>query len=102
MHADAPFIVNGSLQVNGEKYDSTRVVFTGDRLDDPYRDFPASYPGLIFTNSSKNNVLNYVVIKNAYQAVIAVNPATAGTKLTLNETIIDNRSEEHTSELQSH
>ncbi|MFN2439493.1 MAG: hypothetical protein ABR503_09870, partial [Chitinophagaceae bacterium] len=27
IHADAPFIVNGSLQVNGEKWDSTRVVF---------------------------------------------------------------------------
>lgn len=89
MHADAPFIVNGTLQVNGDKYDSTRVVFTGDRLDDPYRDFPASYPGLIFTDVSKNNVLNYAIIKNAYQGIVAVEPS-AGTKLTLNETIIDN------------
>lgn len=90
LHADAPFIVNGSLQVNGEKYDSTRVVFNGDRLDEPYRDFPASYPGLIFTASSRNNVINYGIIKNAYQAVVAVSPSTAGTKLTLNETLIDN------------
>ena len=90
MHADAPFIVHGSLQVNGEKFDSTRVVFSGDRLDEPYRDFPASYPGLIFTASSKNNSINYGIIKNAYQAVVVVNPATSGTKLTLNETIIDN------------
>jgi hypothetical protein len=88
-HADAPFIVNGSLQVNGEKYDSTRVVFTGDRLDEPYKDFPASYPGLIFNDVSRNNVINYAIIKNAYQGVVVVNPA-AGTKLTLNETIIDN------------
>lgn len=90
LHADAPFVVHGSLQVAGEKWDSTRVVFTSDRLDEPYRDFPASYPGLIFTGSSKNNVINYAIIKNAYQAVVAVNPATAGTKLTLNETVIDN------------
>lgn len=89
MHADAPFIVNGSLQVNGDKYDSTRVVFTGDRLDDPYKNFPASYPGLIFTDASSNNVLNYTIIKNAYQGIVAINPA-ASTKLTLNETIIDN------------
>ena len=89
MHADAPFIVNGSLQVNGNKYDSTRVVFTGDRLDDPYKNFPASYPGLIFTDASSNNVLNYAIIKNAYQGIVAINPA-ASTKLTLNETIIDN------------
>jgi hypothetical protein len=88
-HADAPFIVNGTLQVNGEKYDSTRVIFTGDRLDEPHRDFPASYPGLIFTDVSKNNVLNYAIIKNAYQGIVVAEPST-GTKLTLNETIIDN------------
>ena len=90
MHADAPFIVNGSLQVSGEKYDSTRVVFTGDRLDAPYRDYPASYPGLIFTGSSKNNSIGYAIIKNAYQAITVTDPAASGTKLTLNETIIDN------------
>lgn len=90
LHADAPFLVNGSLKVNGEAYDSTRVVFAGDRLDKPYRDYPAAYPGLIFTASSRDNVLNYALIKNAYQAVVAVGPAPAGTKLTLNETIIDN------------
>lgn len=88
-HADAPFIVNGTLQVNGEKYESTRVVFTGDRLDEPYKNFPASYPGLIFTDVSKNNVLNYAIIKNAYQGIVVSEPS-AGTKLTLNETIIDN------------
>lgn len=86
-HADAAFIVNGTLQVNGN--DSTRVVFTGDRLDEPYKDFPASYPGLIFTDVSKNNVLNYAIIKNAYQGIVVAEPS-AGTKLTLNETIIDN------------
>lgn len=86
-HADAPFIVNGTLQVNGE--DSSRVVFTGDRLDEPYKNFPASYPGIIFTDVSKDNILNYAVIKNAYQGIVVAEPS-AGTKLTLNETIIDN------------
>lgn len=90
MHADAPFIVNGSLQVMGEKWDSTRVVFNGDRLDDPYRDYPASYPGLIFTGSSKANSITYGIIKNAYQAVVVAGGNAAAPKLTLNETIIDN------------
>lgn len=90
MHADAPFIVYGSLQVTGEKYDSTRVVFTGDRLDDPYRDFPASYPGLVFMASSKNNIINYGIVKNAYQGIVVTDLASSGTKLILNETIIDN------------
>jgi hypothetical protein len=88
-HADAPFIVNGTLLINGEKYDSTKVVFTGDRLDEPYRNFPASYPGLVFTDLSKNNVINYAIIKNAYQGIVVAGPS-AGTKLTLNETTIDN------------
>lgn len=89
MHADAPFIIHGSLKVNGDKWDSTRVVFTGDRLDEPYRDFPASYPGLIFTGVSKANELRYVIIKNAYNGIVLAEHVT-GTKLILNETIIDN------------
>lgn len=89
VHADAPIIINGTLQVNGEKFDSTRVVFTGDRLDEPYRSYPASYPGIIFTDVSKNSILNYAIIKNAYQGIVVSEPS-AGTKLTLNETIIDN------------
>jgi hypothetical protein len=91
LHADAPFIVDGTLRVNGEKWDSTRVVFTGDRLDDPYRDFPASHPGIYFTGSSINSVLNYAVIKNAYQGIVADRPAANGApKVTLNEVIVDN------------
>ena len=89
IHADAPIIVHGTMVVNGEKWDSTRVVFTGDRLDEPYRSFPASYPGIYFTDASRNNVLNYAIIKNAYQGIVVTEPS-PGTKLTLNETIIDN------------
>lgn len=89
IHADAPFIVHGSLKVNGEKPDSTRVTFSGDRLDEPYRNFPGSYPGIFFSGSSTDNVLTYAVIKNAYQGIVVLDPS-PGTKLTLNETIIDN------------
>ena len=90
VHADAPIIVNGTLNVAGNFYDSTRVIFSGDRLDEPYRHFPASFPGIVFTATSKNNFLNYTSIKNAYQAVVVIGPASSGTKLTLNQTIIDN------------
>jgi hypothetical protein len=87
IHADAPFIIDGSLNVYGN--DSTRVVFTGDRLDLPYKDYPASYPGLTFTKNSSNNVLNYAVIQNAWQGITVSGPSSSP-KLTLNETIIDN------------
>ncbi|HTQ26895.1 MAG TPA: hypothetical protein VMI35_02150, partial [Puia sp.] len=39
-HANAPLLVNGSLQVQGEKADSSRVYFLGDRLDAPYNGYP--------------------------------------------------------------
>jgi len=91
LHADAPIIINGSLKVNGEKYDSTRVVFQGDRLDEPYRDFPGSWPGIYFSPSSTNNVLNYAIIKNAYQGIITQLPSTdRNYKVTLNQCRIDN------------
>jgi hypothetical protein len=91
MHADAPIIIDGSLQVNGDKYDGTRVYFKGDRLDDPYKDFPAGWPGIYFRGSSRDNVLNYAVIQNAYQGIISEQPSlNANARVTLNQCIIDN------------
>ncbi len=91
VHANAPILINGTLNVVGEKYDSTRVVFTGDRLDEPYRDFPASWPGILFGNTSSNCSIKYGIIKNAYQAVVVTEPsANANPKLFLSETVIDN------------
>lgn len=91
VHADAPILVDGTLRVNGLKDTADRVVFQGDRLDEPYKNFPAGWPGIFFRNTSKNNVLNYAVIKNAYQALALQDPsANSNPKLTLNECIIDN------------
>ena len=91
LHADAPFLVEGKLVAEGEQYDSTRIVFQGDRLDAPYNSFPGAWPGIYFRNSSKDNRLNYVIIKNAYQGIVAEAPSTnANPKLLLQNTIIDN------------
>ncbi|MES2772955.1 MAG: choice-of-anchor Q domain-containing protein [Bacteroidota bacterium] len=90
-NANAPIIVHGTLKVNGEKDTSNRVYFRGDRLDPDYKDLPGGWPGIIFTNPSKDNVLNYAVIKNAYQAlVVSGGIANMTPKLILNECIIDN------------
>ena len=94
LHADAPLVVQGKLLVNGEKDSASRVTFTGDRLDQPYRDYPASYPALVFTETAKNSVVNYAVIKNAYQGIVIAGQTASGVKLTLNETIIDNAYEQ--------
>jgi hypothetical protein len=90
-HSNAPFIVDGTLIITGQKWDSTKVVFQGDRLDDPYKDYPGAWPGIFFRGQSKNNVLQYVVVKNAYQAIVLDGASiNANPKLTLNECIIDN------------
>lgn len=90
-HADAPIIINGTLKTEGEKYDSTKVTFQGDRLDEPYKNFPASWPGIVFTASSKDNLLHFAVVKNAYQAIVAAGPSlNSNPKVSLDECIIDN------------
>ena len=90
-HADAPWLIEGSFSVNGEKDSIDRVWFRGDRLDEPYRDFPANWPGLFFRPASRNNVLNFAIIKNAFQAIAVEEPSVnANPKIILNECIIDN------------
>jgi hypothetical protein len=88
-HADAPFISDGTLTVNGTK--ANPVIFTGDRLDEGYRDLPASWPGIYFRGQSKNNVLTYAIVKNAYQAIVPEKPSVnANPKVILRQCIIDN------------
>ncbi len=91
LHADAAFLIDGTLKVNGEKYDSTRVIFKGDRPDGPYNEFPGSWPGIYFRGQSKDNVLQFATIQNAYQGVVTELPSiNANPKLTLDECIIHN------------
>jgi hypothetical protein len=90
-HADAPMLVDGTLKVTGAAADSNKVWFLGDRLDIPYRDFPGSWPGIYFRDRSVNNSLQFAIIKDAYQAIVAEMPATnSNPKLVLNQCIVDN------------
>ena len=91
LHADAPLLIDGTLKVEGEKGDEANVIFASDRLDDPYRYYPAGWPGIIFTPNSKNNSIRYAQIKNAYQALVLHEPAHTGSPIVnLQQTIIDN------------
>ncbi len=88
-HADAPFIVDGTLIINGTK--NNEVVLAGDRLDYDYKDLPAGWPGIYFRGNSRNNILKFAIIKNAYQAIVATTPSiNANPKLILQQCIIDN------------
>ncbi len=89
LHPDAPFLVDGTLITKGTK--DQRIVFAGDRLDPDYVDFPASWPGIYFRGSSKKNNLNFTVIKNAYQGIVAQDLSlNAVPKVTISQCIIDN------------
>jgi len=89
LHADAPMIADGTIKAIGTA--SERIIFQGDRLDEPYNGYPGSWPGLIFRTSSINNELQFVTIKNAYQGVIAQNPSTnSNPKVDMKECIIHN------------
>ena len=88
-HADAPILVDGQLVCNGTKMQP--IIFSGDRLDDPYKNFPASWPGIYFRGTSKDNLLQFTYIKNAYQAVVVLQPSVnTNPKLSLKQCIIDN------------
>ncbi len=88
-HADAPFIVDGTLIITGTKADN--VIFAGDRIDPDYKDLPAGWPGIYFRGNSKNNVLKFAIIKNANQAIVLQQPSpNANPKLVLHQCIIDN------------
>ncbi len=90
-NALAPIQIHGTLRALGEKQDSNRIVFTGDRLDEPYKNYPGSWPGIYFNKTSNNNILSYCIIKNAYQGVICLQEASnALPKLTLQECVFDN------------
>lgn len=89
INADAPFIIDGTLIVNGTKSDS--VVFRGNRLDEPYKDYPGAWPGIYFRGSSINNKLTYTYIHNAYQGLVAEKPSSnSNPKLTLNNCVVTN------------
>jgi hypothetical protein len=87
-HANASLQVRGSLQINGTN--TQRVLFTGDRLDEFYRDLPGSWPGIDFSRSSRNNILKYCTVKNALNGLTCSGPGGSSDKILLQQCIIDN------------
>ena len=89
IHPNAAIIIKGSLIAIGDT--SNKIVFQGIRIDEPYKNYPGGWPGIYFAPSSKNNVLKYCVLKNAYQGVALDNPSTnTKLKLVLEQCILDN------------
>ena len=88
-HANAPILVEGTLVSNGTV--NAPVIFSGDRLDDPYDKFPASWPGIYLSQTSNNNVMNFTTIRNASQAIVVSQPASnSNPKLIMHQCTINN------------
>lgn len=60
---DSFILVNGTLNVNGLK--DSLVVFTNDRLDEPFSSSPGQWGGIILLEGSSNNRVDYADIKNS-------------------------------------
>ncbi len=65
----------GTLKVNGTQ--GNEVVFQGDRREADYADLPGQWDRIWINEGSKNNSINYAIIKNNFigiQASVLTNP----------------------------
>ena len=63
MHADAAIAVKGTLNIQGNVNQPVRI--RGDRMDEPYRDFPGTWPGIQLYSTSTNNRFRYLILEQA-------------------------------------
>jgi len=81
----------GSLIINGSK--GSEVTFQGARLESDYSDIPGQWGKIWLTPGSKNNVIDWAIIKNGSIGVEADSIAFSGSPLlTLTNSIIKNMS----------
>lgn len=93
MHNNAVLWVydGGTLQIYGAK--DNEVTFQGDRLDDYYKDLPGMWGKIWLSAGSKNNIIDYAIIKNGRIGVhVDTLGASVNPTLTMTNTIIDNMS----------
>lgn len=86
-HKNAQLLVRGTLKVNGTVSDS--VAFQSDRLEQPYFDEPGQWNSIQFLSPSRNNLINYAVIKNAvFGVIVGTLPADPNIDVTIQNTVI--------------
>lgn len=87
-------IIKGSLKIEGDSGKAGMVRFQGPRTENFWENIPGQWKGIVFTNSSQNNEIKFVEIKNAENG-IAINNTENQTNITFGEisnTIIKNMS----------
>lgn len=82
---------NGTLKINGAK--DNEVVIQGARLESDYKEVPGQWGKIWLMNGSKNNSVDWAIIKNGSIGVQADSLGTAGVPLlNITNTIIKNMS----------
>ncbi len=82
---------DGSLQINGA--DGNEVIIQGARLESEYKEIPGQWGKIWMMNGSKNNAINWAIIKNGSIGVQADSLGVVGQPLlNINNTIIKNMS----------
>ena len=80
---------DGSLHVNGTLNEP--VTFQGSRLEPAYSESPGQWDRILINEGSKDNVINYAIIKNGFIGIQAeTDSADMGNRLLLNNTIVRN------------
>ena len=79
----------GTLRVNGTLDDP--VTFQGSRLEPAYKELPGQWDRIWINEGSKDNVINYAIIKNGFIGIQAETlGAPTGNRLIVNNTFVRN------------
>lgn len=92
-HGGSGLEISGTLQALGGDADTEKVVFLSDRLDEPYKNLPGSWNGIVFTETSTGNLFRAVTLKHAQRGIVLKRPAASGYQLEMEKSVIDNCSE---------
>jgi hypothetical protein len=89
-HRNSSMYILGTLKVNGTFEEP--VTFRGDRLEHIYDDIPGQWGYIHLLAGSKNNQINYAVIKNGIIGLQVDTVVNANPTLTISNTRIENMS----------
>jgi hypothetical protein len=82
---------NGSLNVDGTI--DNPVTFQGSRLEQAYQEAPGQWDRILINEGTKDNVINYAIIKNGFIGIqTETDSANLNNRLLLNNTVIRNMS----------
>jgi len=89
-HRSSCMFVLGTLKVNGSL--ESPVTFRGDRLEHIYDDIPGQWGYIYLLPGSRNNKINYAVIKNGVVGLLVADTVPDNTSVTVSNTKIENMS----------